>query len=90
MNRLEFFESVSGIVYPNMLVDFFDQFVALKEMIDNRGVVTINSSSDTYISANIEFKDQSSRKYVLDFINSLNGVVIIYQRPINVQVNEPE
>ena len=36
-SRLEFFESISDIEYPLMLVKFFDHFIALKELVQDYG-----------------------------------------------------
>ena len=34
MDRIAFIESISGINYPEMLVHFFDQFIALKKLVE--------------------------------------------------------
>ena len=34
MNRVQFFNSIGGIQYPRMIVDFFDHFIALKQIVE--------------------------------------------------------
>ncbi len=41
MDRITFFNSISGIDYPEMLVKFYDQFLALKELIYGPSMINV-------------------------------------------------
>ena len=58
MDRLTFFNSISGIKYPEMLVEFYDQFLALSQLLWNRpcAIVVIDNSGKS-ISFSINYKD---------------------------------
>ena len=47
MNRIQFFDSISGIQYPKMIVDFFDHFIALKQIVEDKGSVTVDNNNDS-------------------------------------------
>lgn len=87
MNRIEFFDSISGINYPNMLVNFFDHFLALKEIIiENSGIISvIDQMSDTNIIFNIEFSNKKAKESVIDLINN-KQFIVIYERPIYIKI----
>ena len=87
MNRIEFFDSISGINYPNMLVNFFDHFLALKEIIiENSGIISvIDQMSDTNIIFNIEFSNKEAKESVIDLINN-KQFIVIYERPIYIKI----
>ena len=56
MDRMQFFNHINGITYPNMLVDFFDHFVALQQLIKtNSCVVTVTNVGEN--NSGIEFID---------------------------------
>ena len=54
MDRINFFGSVSGIEYPEMIVNFFDHFIALKQIVEDSGTITVLNSDDKSISFSIE------------------------------------
>lgn len=88
MNRIEFFNSISGIQYPQMLVDFFDHFLALKQIVENSGKVTIPDDCNTnnnHIVFNIEFSNTKAKETVVNMIGAMSTVVI-YNRPIYVNI----
>ena len=89
MDRVNFLESVSGIKYPEMLVTFFDHFVALKQIVEDSGSVNVINNTDHNVTFSVKFKNKTSRDNALNAINSTNGIVTIYQRTINVDVNFP-
>lgn len=89
MDRINFLESVSGIRYPEMLVTFFDHFVALKQIVEDSGSVNVLNSTDYNVTFSVKFKNKISRDNALNAINSTNGIITIYKRPINVDVNFP-
>ena len=89
MDRVSFIESVSGIKYPGMIVDFFDHFIALKGLVEDSGKVNVLSNTETSISFSISFSSSQARDMALNTVNSLGGTVVIYNRPISVGVQVP-
>lgn len=88
MDRIQFFESISGIDYPYMLVDFFDHFLALKQIVENSGKVIIPQQiSNDRISFNIEFSNKKAKESALNLINNCTSMVMIYDRPIYININ---
>lgn len=86
MNRIEFFDSISGIQYPQMLVDFFDHFLALKTIVENSGTISVpQQTNEGRISFNIEFSNQKAKESALNIINN-NSMVMIYERPIYINI----
>lgn len=83
-NRIVFFDSISGIKYPEMLVDFFDQFIALKQLVQDCGTITVDSYTESSISFFISFNDNKNRDKAL--ANVQTGIINIYGRSISVQV----
>lgn len=89
MDRCNFIEAVSGIQYPEMIVHFFDHFIALKKIVEDTGKVTVVSNTDSEIVFLINFSKKKDSDYALSMINSLGGSIVIYDRPMNVQVDIP-
>ena len=85
LSRLTFFESISGIQYPEMLVIYFDHFIALKQLVEDTGKVTVISNTDTSITFSIKFNNAKNNDKARSIAQS--GVVVIYGRTIQVQVN---
>ena len=86
MDRVQFFESISGIEYPHMLVDFFDHFLALKQIVENSGKIYIPpQESDRRIIFDIEFFDYKAKETAINLINTTN-VITIYERPIYINI----
>ena len=87
MDRMSFFKNINGISYPEMLVDFFDHFIALKQIIDtNNCVVTIISYKESTIEFDVKFKDANLLNRTLAAINQNGNVVVIYNRTMTVHV----
>lgn len=84
MNRVIFFESISGISWPKMLVDFFDHFIALKNIVEDTGKITVINNTDSNITFDIIFNNLDCKNNALNLINSLDGVINIYGRQIQV------
>ena len=84
-NRLEFFESISDIQYPLMLVEFFDHFIALKQLVEDYGHISVLESRDKSIVFSINFDNINNRDNALR--NAQPGVVMIYGKPISVFVD---
>ena len=82
INRLQFFDSISGINYPRMIVDFFDHFIALKQLVENTGKISVDSATESYIRFSIIFDNPDIKNLAINNIQS--GNLIIYNRPINV------
>ena len=85
VDRISFFNSISGIDYPEMIVDFFDQFIALKQLVEDHGSVSVESKSDKSITFIVQFTNSQVANQVLSIIQS--GPVIVYGRPINVMID---
>jgi len=86
MDRLAFLDSISGIEYPNMIVEFFDHFIALKQIVEDYGTVTVNEKSESSISFNIKFKSNKYKEKAL--MNIHTNSIIIYGRPISINMEE--
>ena len=86
INRVDFLESVKGIQYPDMLVNFFDHFIALKALVEDHGKVTVLESGPTFVSFSVRFKNKGNRDSALTTITNTGGCMYIYQRPISVVV----
>jgi hypothetical protein len=86
MDRVQFFESISGINYPHMLVNFFDHFLALKQIVENSGKIYVpQQQNENHIIFNIEFSDTKAKETAMDIIKN-NNVIIIYERPIYINI----
>lgn len=84
MDRITFFNSISGIDYPEMIVEFFDQFIALKQLVDDHGTVSVCDKSDNSISFITVFNDKKFKDQALYTVGS--GPITIYGRPISISV----
>ena len=84
-SRLEFFESISDIEYPLMLVKFFDHFIALKELVQDYGKVAVLNSEENSITFCIKFDNINNRNIAL--ANAQSGVVVIYGKPISIIID---
>ena len=88
MDRVQFFESISGIQYPYMLVEFFDHFLALKQIVENSGKVIVPHQIDNNkISFDIEFSNEKAKEDAVNLINNCTSMVMIYERPIYIHIN---
>ena len=88
MDRVQFFESISGIQYPYMLVEFFDHFLALNQIVENSGKVIVPHQIDNNkISFDIEFSNKKAKENAVNLINNCTSMVMIYERPIYIQIN---
>ena len=86
MNRIKFFESVNGIQYPDMIINFFDHFLALKSLVEDKGLIEVINNKKNSISFSIEFDDSKSATQAINYMTS-NPRVLIYGRFISVRVN---
>lgn len=88
MNRIEFIRSVQGIPNPNIIVTFFDHFVALKQLVEDSGVVSVINTMDNSIQFSIKFTSVDAKRQAVEAINSSGGMMIIYNRPLSITVEE--
>ena len=86
MDRVMFIGSVGGIHYPEMIVNFFDHFVALKQLVEDSGRVNVLQSTESSISFSIDFDSIEIKDQALGSILSQQGVIVIYERPIRISV----
>lgn len=89
MDRIDFLEHVSGINYPGMLIDFFDHFIALKQLVEDNGSVTVIESNAGSIVFAIEFNSSANMHLAANTISQYGGTVIIYNRPIHIITEFP-
>ena len=85
MDRIAFLESISGIEYPEMIVEFFDQFIALKYLVEDYGQISVQEKSINGISFVIKFTDIQYRDKALS--NVQTNTVIIYGKPISINLD---
>ena len=84
MDRIAFLESISGIEYPEMIVEFFDQFIALKYLVEDYGQISVQEKSTNGISFVIKFADVKYRDKALS--NVQTSSVVIYGKPISINL----
>lgn len=84
MDRIAFLESISGIQYPEMIVEFFDQFLALKYLVEDYGQISVQEKSANGISFVIKFTDVEYRDKALS--NVQTNSVVIYGKPISINL----
>lgn len=87
MDRLKFFDSISGIEYPEMIVKFFDQFIALKQLVEDYGTIVVSEKTDQSISFITSFSNAGYKNKALSNIPP-SGPIVIYCRPISVEVED--
>ena len=79
MDRLTFFNLITGIRYPEMLIEFYDQFLALKQLVNGYPcTIDVCNSTDRSISFNIDC-DANTVNYI-----AMNKSMIIYGRSISI------
>ena len=73
VNRLQFFDSISGIKYPKMMIDFFDHFIALKKIVEDTGSISVDKSTENFIRFSIAFNNPTWEIYsiTLSFLSFL-------------------
>ena len=86
VNRLQFFDSISGIQYPRMIIDFFDHFIALKQLVEDTGSISVDKSTQNFIRFSIIFSNPEYKRTAIS--NMQTGNIIIYNRPINVSFKD--
>ena len=69
-----------------MLVHFFDQFIALKKLVEDNGSINVESSTDKSITFIANFKNAATKNSAISNIST--GSVVIYGRPIMVNVED--
>ena len=79
MDRLTFFNLITGIRYPEMLIEYYDQFLALKQLVNGYPcAIDVSGSTDRSISFNIDC-DKNTMNLI-----SMNKVMVIYGRSISI------
>lgn len=87
MDRVSFFKNINGIAYPEMLVDFFDHILALKNIVGtNNCTVNIISTHNNVIDFVVQFRDDNLLHKVLNEINKNGNTIVIYNRTMTVHV----
>ena len=88
MDRISFLDSVSGIQHPEIMVEFFDHFIVLKQIVEGYGKVTVISSTKSSITFMVEFVNNDAMKMALANIPD-PPYFSIYGRSIKVNVEVP-
>lgn len=86
IDRISFIESISGINYPEMLVHFFDQFIALKKLVENTGTITVESNTDNSITFITSFSCRENKLKALSNIGY--NTITIYGKPISINIQD--
>ena len=87
MDRLSFFKNINGISYPEMVVDFFDHFIALKKLVnDNNCIVNVLNYGKDTIEFDVQFKDTKYLNKTLDEIAKNGNIVVIYNRTMTIHI----
>ena len=86
MDRLSFIQSINGI-YPEMLVDFFDHFIVLKQLVNDKDcTVNVLASHKDSIEFDVIFSSPDKMQTVLHEVNRSGSVVMIYNRTMTVHI----
>ena len=86
MDRITFFNSISGIDYPEMLVKFYDQFLALKDLVYGANFINVTSNTqDDYITFSIVFSEARFKEQTLSII--YNNRILVYGKPITINID---
>ena len=88
INRLVFFDSISGIIDPRLVVIFYDQFLALYNLLGYKGNVSISvdNYSDRVIRFSVTYPTAKEKKENLAMLQS--GNMIIYGRNISIIIED--
>lgn len=85
MDRLSFFKNINGISYPDMLVNFFDHIIALKQIInENKCTISVEKNNNTSIEFIVDFNDPQYLNNTMQDISNHGNVVVIYNRTMTV------
>ena len=87
-NRLVFFDSISGIIDPRLVVIFYDQFIALYNLVgyrDNTNI-SVDNYSENVIRFSVLFPTAKDKKEALMQLQS--GNMIIYGRTISFIIED--
>lgn len=87
MNRIMFFNSISGIDYPFMLANYYDQFLALKDLVSGYDTINVIACEPDSITFSIVYSDMGYKNQSLSVINSFPGRVFIYGKYIPVKID---
>lgn len=84
MDRLTFFNSISGIDYPEMLVKFYDQLLALKDLVPAYDAISVISSNDNSITFSVISK---YNQQTVSIISTYSGRFNVYGKLIPVNID---
>lgn len=84
MDRVSFLESIDGINYPSMIVDFFDHFIALKHIVEASGKITVVCNNEESIVFSIIFDSEQAQYNALSSIQSSS--INVYNRLISIDI----
>lgn len=85
MDRVSFIESVSGIQYPEIFVNFFDHFMLLRQIVQDSGNVSVIRNTENSILFLVEFRDSNDMSKALQTIQG-TSYFTIYGRQIKASI----
>ena len=87
-NRLTYFASISGITDPRLVVIFYDQFIALYNLLGYRDNlnISVDNYSDRVIRFSVLFSTAKDKKETLTQIQS--GNMLIYGKQISIIIED--
>lgn len=87
MDRLDFLSSIHNIDYPEIIAKYYDQFLALKDILqDVNHNTSVVSSTDRSITFSSIFDNNKDLYKIINRISSCSSLNV-YGRPISVVVN---
>ena len=88
MDRMQFFNHINGITYPELMVDFFDHFGALQQLVKTNSctVNVLNTYENKAIEFSVNFKTPGLLQKVLQDISINGNVIVIYGRTMTIHI----
>ena len=88
MDRVSFFKNINGISYPEMLVDFFDHFIALKQIVDTNNCLVniIKLYENSGIEFDVKFNTPELLHKTLNEISKNGNAIVIYNRTMTIHI----
>lgn len=86
MDRISFINKIDGITSPELISQFFDQFMALETMMEDNCTISVVGNTDKYIEFQVNFPDKRSAGLIIQNILRPEKVINMYNRPISINV----
>lgn len=82
MNRVNFLNSVSNLSYPRMVFDYYDYFLALKNIAEIGEKISVDNATNNSIKFLVAVNNASEKNEIMRRAQS--GIIDIYGRPITI------